>query len=138
MTLLSISLIGFLFFFSSSQLLFSPTPKSLNIYFFKCTHWDFPGGLALETLPPPVQRVQVRSLIRELIFHGSYKQKTKTGNIGNNVTNSIKILKMALIGKIRKQTNKKRPHFVPYAFQSLGPIYFSPLNLLIVRISELG
>ena len=49
---LSISLIGFLFFVSFLITTFSPYSLNLRIFIFlKCTHWDFPGGLELETLP---------------------------------------------------------------------------------------
>jgi len=40
---------------------------------------------------------------------------------------------MAFIEKLKKKQTKNCPHFVIYAFQSLGLIYFSPQNLLICK-----
>lgn len=62
---------------------------------------DFPSGPAVKTSPSSTGGV-VRSLVGELRSHMPCSQNTKTENRNNNVTNSIKILKIV---HIKNQTS---------------------------------
>ena len=58
---------------------------------------------------PPMQGVQVQSLVRKLRSHMPWDQKTKTWNRSNIVRNSIKILKWpTLKTKYKKKKKKKK------------------------------
>ena len=57
---------------------------------------------------PPMQGVQVQSLVRKLRSHMPWDQKTKTWNRSNIVRNSIKILKWPTLKTKYKKKKKKK------------------------------